>query len=300
MRVVVLILCFAAHVSAACVDCGWQDRDQLNQALPAIFYAYLNHGNDPAMQTFFNEMRSGKLPAAFALRQELIERYQGAEIIPGFDAKKLFVLSATDPSSVPSETTKAMYLSIYDEIRQMFALSLALRHQFGIFPAREYSRPLEIVRRMSAPPDPYLKALNTYYQGLLLLNQGLDGMSMISDARCEFESYLDQTIEKSWQKRILLQMAEADLILGNEREAEGYYLWVLKIDPNDWDGLINLSYLLREQGVCSDPGIWVEASIKSTWAYYEVVIHCGNIEIPDDPTGPPFTADAEFSSSSTG
>jgi hypothetical protein len=156
------------------------------------------------------------------------------------------------------------------------------------------------VRRMSAPSDPYLKALNSYYQGLLLLNQGLDGIPMISDARCELEGYLDQVIEKSSQKRVLLQLAEADLILGYEKEAEEYYWWVLKIDPNDWDGLINLSYLLREQGVCSDPGIWVEASIKSTWAYYEVVIHCGNIEIPDDPTGAPFNAGVEFSSSPIG
>lgn len=301
MRLVhMLILCFAAHVSAASVDYAWQDRDQLNQALPGIFYSYLNNGNDPVMRTFFDEMRSGKLPVATSLREELIEQYQGAEIIPGFDAKKLFVLSATDPSSVPPDTTRAMYLSVYEEIRRMFALSFAVRHQYGILPVQEYLRPLEIVRRMSAPSDRYLKAVNMYYQGMLLLNQGSDGLSLISSARGEFESCLYQAKEKFWQTRILLQIAEADVVLGNEKEAEMYYSWVLKIDPNDWDGMLNLSYLLRERGVCRDPGIWVEASIKSTWQYYDIVIHCGNIEIPDDPSGYPSMACGESSSSPNG
>ncbi|PWT90577.1 MAG: hypothetical protein C5B54_06920 [Acidobacteria bacterium] len=306
-----MIILFATQLHASCwdkvvpgdysraLDCYWKDfdrfpdRDHLVAMLPTLFYVYWNQGNSDAANSFLVTLQTKKYTVLGQLRDELAGEYEGAVIFPPQDAKMLFLLYRTDPEDVPRDVRRAVELTVYQQIRTMFALSFSLSHQYGVLKPQEYARALEIVQQMSQD-DPYLLALNRYYQGLLLMNEGNkeDALIQFICAREQLLSCLANATEKYWKRRIFSDLAEVDLMLGNLEEAESYYTWILKMDPQDWDAMMNLSYILRDKGVCAEPGIWVEASIKSHQEFYDVVIHCGNIEVPEEEleTTTPFPA----------
>jgi hypothetical protein len=127
---------------------------------------------------------------------------------------------------------------------------------------------------------------------LLNLGRNSEGTQLLLKTRRGFEDCLMDASQKLAQKRILLSLAAIDLVLGNQNQAEEDYIWILKIDPQDWNALINLSYLLNDQKKCSEESVWVEATIRSDQEFFDVVLHCGSQEIPlhDFENGKPVVA----------
>ena len=215
-----------------------------------------------------------------------------------FDAKRLFVLSQTDPRSVPKDINAAMYMAVYDEMESYFYLNSIRNDEFGVLPASEYLRLQEVLTRMAWIDDPFLKATNLIYRGLASLNlaQQSTGLNYVSQSCQTLSEMLTTTKEKLSKKRILRTRAVANAILGELVKAESDYFSILKLDPEDWNALLDLSYLLNKRGECPERGIWIEASIMRNQDQFDIVIHCGNQTYPEEyfPTEPPAIASLNF------
>jgi hypothetical protein len=244
----------------------------------------------------------------FKYKDELIKRYtfdgsgsiETTELwaMQPYDAKRLFVLSQTDPSSLPKDINAAMYMAIYDEIERYFYLNSIHNDDLGALPASEYLRLQEILTRMAWADDPFLKATNLIYRGLVSLNlaEKSSALDYVSQS-CELLSgMLYRANEKLSRKRILRTRALANAIQGDLLKVESDYFSILKLDPEDWDALMDLSYLLNKRGECPERGIWIEASIKRDQEQFDVVVHCGNQTYPEEsfPTEPPAIASLNF------
>jgi hypothetical protein len=299
------------------IKCYYEDwqrsssRENLKNLIDSVFYVYLTDGQNPSMKMFFDHMRSGdpNFSDVFKYKDELIKRYtfdgSGSTettalwAMQPYDAKRLFVLAQTDPASVPKDINGAMYMAVYDEIERFFYLNSIHNNEFGVLPASEYLRLQEILARMAGVEDPFLKATNFIYRGLVSFNLAdkSAGLNYVSDS-CELlNEMLSNATEKLSKKRILRTRALANAILGELVKAESDYFSILKLDPQDWDALMDLSYLLNKRGECPERGIWIEASIKRNQDQFDVIVHCGNQTYPEEsfPTEPPAVAFLNFS-----
>lgn len=288
-----------------CLYKKWKEepsRQNLKELLHPLFYVYLSDGNSPPLHAFFEDLRkhSPSLTELEYLKKELVRRYTFAGnpiretaalwAMQPADARAIFLLFLTTPQDLSDEISRAMQLAVYDQIREVYFKSV-LNRQFGYFPPSEYFRLHEILKRLSWSHDPYLKSLNRYYQGVVLLNlgQNKEGAELMMKAREGLEECLMNAKQKLAQKRILSNLADIELVVGNRSEAEQDYIWILRIDPQDWNALMNLSYLLNDQKKCSEESVWVEATIRSDQEFFDVVLHCGSQEIPfpdSEPEGP--------------
>lgn len=330
------LICFlliAAYLPASCyepvvteqqaplVQClykKWKEeptRKNLKELLHPLFYVYLSDGNNAALHAFFDELRrdGSSLTELESLKRDLVHRYtfktepieETAALwaMQPADARAIFLLFQTDPEALSDEISRAMQRAVYDQIRDAFFKS-ALHRQFGYFPPSEYLRLQEILKRLSWSQDPYLKNLNRYFQALVLMNLGKEneGRTLMLKARQGLEESLMNAKQKLAQKRILSSLADVDLVLGNHTDAEQDYLWILRIDPQDWNALLNLSYLLNDQKKCSDGSVWVEATIRSDQEFFDIVLHCGSQElpVPDAETESPIVASLLFPAVSNG
>jgi tetratricopeptide (TPR) repeat protein len=301
------VLCNAVFAKCApnadfgvdCLYSKWKTqptRQHLRELLTPLFHVYISDSKNRSMRAFFDDLRAGNYsPVVGSFKRELIAHYTfGAPTIretaalwtmqPG-DAINLYLLFQIDLSGLPDEISRAMQLAVYDQIRLSFSLESALRQQYAYLSPEEYVRLLEILRRMSWTHDSFLKGLNTYYQAVTLLNLGriVDGRNLLAQTREGLEQCLMDADQKLSQKRILGLLASVDQVLKNYPDAENDYLWILKIDPQDWNALINLSYLLNQTQKCMDHSIWVEAEIRSDQEFYDITIHCGSQElVPED------------------
>jgi hypothetical protein len=278
-------------------------KGNLVPLLRSLFYVYSSNGEDPTMKKFFDGLRNGGAPFTHAIlfRDELIRKYtfEDEEVRESssiwamqiYDARMLFVLTQTDPQVVPSGITSAMYLSVYDEFKRYFCLDLD--KEFGILPASEYLRLLEILHRMDRLSDPFMKSANLLYQGIVNLNLKTDAQVVLNRSRELLTGCFESANEVLSKKRILRSRAEVNVALQNTLEAQSDYYKILKIDPQDGTALLELSYLLSQRGECKERGVWIEALIRSNQTEYEIVIHCGNQlhEIEEEyPTEPPVIA----------
>ncbi len=321
---ILIFICLANSARADCwkdvspgqhskeVKCFFEDweqapsRQNLKNLIDSVFYVYVTDGQNPSMKMFFDGMRSGDPPFVdvFEYKDEIIKRYtfddsaltETTELwaMQPFDAKRLFVLSQTDPRSVPKDMNAAMYMAIYNEIESYFYLNSIHNDEFGVLPASEYLRLQEVLTRMAWVDDPFLKATNLIYRGLVSLNlaQQSTGLSYVSQSCQTLGEMLTTAREKLSKKRILRTRAVANEILGELVKAESDYFSILKLDPQDWNALLDLSYLLNKRGECPERGIWIEASIKGNQDQFDIVIHCGNQTYPEEyfPTEPPAIA----------
>jgi tetratricopeptide (TPR) repeat protein len=298
------------------IKCFFEDwkrfssQQNLKSLIDSVFYVYITDGQNPSMKMFFDGMRSGdpRFADVFKFKNEIIKRYtfdnagstQTTELwaMQPFDAKRLFVLSQTDPASVPRDITAAMYMAIYDELERYFYLNSIHNNEFGVLPASEYLRLQEILARMAWVDDPFLKATNLIYRGLVSLNlaQRTTGLNYASDSSEILSEMLSTAVEKLSKKRILRTRALANAILGELLKAESDYFAILKLDPEDWDALLDLSYVLNRRGECSERGIWIEASLLKGKDQFDIVVHCGNQTYPEEtfPTEPPAIASLSF------
>jgi hypothetical protein len=293
------------HYSPAlkCAYQDWQkspDHKHLTAMLNLIYRVYFVDGHNPHLKRFFAALRSNdlRLNEAMALRLQLVERYRDWNsanqepaaygLLPRQDARMLFILSAVDPSALPVDVAASVHLTVYSDLETAFLLQLAPTHEPGVFPRQEYARLLEIYKRMSWHPDPYFKAINQYYKGITEINLGrhLQGMLQVWGARELLKGCLASAKQQLSRKRILYALADASLVLRSSSEAEGYYISILKMDPQDWNAMMSLSRVLNLNGKCSEDAIWVEASAKSQQQFYEIVVHCGSREIPEEELEP--------------
>jgi tetratricopeptide (TPR) repeat protein len=291
----------------------WQrssSRENLKNLVDSVFYVYLTDGQNPSMKMFFDRMRAGDpgFSDVFKYKDELIKRYtfdgsgstESTELwaMQPYDAKRLFVLAQTEPDSIPRDINAAMYMAVYDEIERYFYLNSIHNNEFGVLPAPEYSRLQEILGRMAWVEDPFLKATNLIFRGLVSLNlaEKSAGMNYVSNSTDLLSRILPNASEKLSKKRILRTRALANAILGELVKAESDYFSILKLDPEDWDALMDLSYLLNKRGECAERGIWIEASMKRDQDQFDVVVHCGNQSYPEEsfPTEPPAIASLNF------
>ena len=327
IKFVFLILLFLSFTYSAVADC-WKDvtpgyhskevkcffedwersssQQSLKNLIDSIFYVYITDGQNPSMKMFFDRMRSGdpRFADVFKYKAEIIQRYtfddsestETTELwaMQPLDAKRLFVLSQTDPDSVPKDINAAMHMAVYDEIESYFYLNSIHNDEFGVLPAPEYLRLQEILTRMAGVDDRFLKATNLIYRGLVSLNlaQKSTGLNYVSVSCQTLSEMLITAKEKLSKKRILRTRAIANAILGELLKAETDYFSILKLDPQDWNALMDLSYLLNKRGECPERGIWIEASIKRNQDQFDIVIHCGNQTYPEEyfPTEPPAIA----------
>ena len=118
------------------------------------------------------------------------------------------------------------------------------------------------------------------------------GLNYVSESRELLSELLENAKEKLSKKRILRTRAVANAIMGELLKAESDYFSILKLDPEDWNALLDLSYLLNKRGECPERGIWIEASILRDQDQFNIVIHCGNQTFPEEyfPTEPPAIA----------
>jgi tetratricopeptide (TPR) repeat protein len=272
------------------------DRKNTLQLLNDLYYVYFTDGTDKSMKSFFDGLRQGSpdFLSATTVKSQLIERYRpiypskietpALPMMPQTDALALFVLSQTDAQSIPLPIAEATYLTVYRHAEVLFALGLATSNQFGILPPGEYTRMLEIVKRMSWISDPYMKAMNHYFQAVLYFNRkdAIQGKSWMILAAAEFQHCLETSQETLSKKRILMRLADVHTVLQDWEKAEEAYVSILKMDPQDWDALLGLSKLLYRNGKCEEPGVWVEASIQSNQERFELTIHCGNREFHEE------------------
>jgi hypothetical protein len=304
---VLLLLAMSCSVFATCNDqyttnpsvdlkCkydSWLHKPTKTNLIPllrSLFYVYATDGQDPSMKAFFDGMRKGDdaFFQAMLFKRELIRKYtftdeyqeiesSGIWAMQTYDARMLFVLSQTDPQSVPSDITAAMYLSIYDEFKRYFCLQLD-QDSIGVLPPSEYLRLNEILKRMNWINDPFLKSTNLLYQGLvnINLNSGNEARAVLSRSRELLDSCFEDADGLLSRKRILRVRAGVSFALNDLLNAQADYYRILKIDPNDATALLELSYILTQRGECKERGVWIEASILSTQKEYDVVIHCGN------------------------
>jgi hypothetical protein len=294
------------------VKCFFEDwqhsssRQNLKNLIDSIFYVYLTDGQNPSMKMFFDGMRAGdpRFADVFEYKDELIKRYTFEVTTPiettelwamqPFDAKRLFVLSQTDPRSLPTDINAAMNMTVYDEIEHYFYLNSIHNNEFGVLPASEYLRLQEILTRMAWVDDPFLKATNLIYRGLVSLNLAhkSSGLNYVSESRQLLNEMFSMATEKLSKKRILRTRAVANAILGELLKAESDYFAILKLDPEDWNALLELSYLLNKRGECPERGIWIEASMHKNQDHFDIVLHCGNQTYPEEyfPTEPPAIA----------
>jgi len=302
------------------IKCYYEDwqrsssRENLKNLIDSVFYVYLTDGQNPSMKMFFDRMRANDpgFSDVFKYKDELIKRYtfdgsgstETTELwaMQPYDAKRLFVLAQTDSASIPKDINAAMYMAVYEEIERYFYLNSIHNNELGVLPASEYLRLQEILARMAWVEDPFLKATNLIYRGLVSMNlaEKSAGLSYVSDS-CELLSEMLPTAsEKLSKKRIFRTRALANAILGELVKAESDYFSILKLDPEDWDALMDLSYLLNKRGECPERGIWIEASIKRDQEQFDVVVHCGNQTYPEEvfPTEPPVIASLFLSQTS--
>jgi len=302
------------------IKCYYEDwqrsssRENLKNLIDSVFYVYLTDGQNPSMKMFFDRMRANDpgFSDVFKYKDELIKRYtfdgsgstETTELwaMQPYDAKRLFVLAQTDSASIPKDINAAMYMAVYEEIERYFYLNSIHNNELGVLPASEYLRLQEILARMAWVEDPFLKATNLIYRGLVSMNlaEKSAGLSYVSDS-CELLSEMLPTAsEKLSKKRIFRTRALANAILGELVKAESDYFSILKLDPEDWDALMDLSYLLNKRGECPERGIWIEASIKRDQEQFDVVVHCGNQTYPEEvfPTEPPAIASLFLSQTS--
>jgi hypothetical protein len=293
-------------IDLKCKYVQWEknpSKSNLAPLLRLLFYVYSSNGEDPTMKRFFDGMRKGNAPftQALSFRDELIRKYTFEDedvseasaiwAMQAYDARMLFVLTQTDPEIVPPDITAAMYLSVYEEFKRYFCLDLD--KDFGILPASEYLRLLEILRRMDRLNDPFMKSANLLYQGIVNLNLKSDAQEVLTRSRELLNSCFDSADGVLSKKRILRSRAEVNVALQNTLEAQSDYYKILKIDPHDSTALLELSYLMSQRGECKERGVWIEALIRSNQTEYEIVIHCGNqlYEIEEEyPTEPPVIA----------
>ena len=313
MRAVLIILLLlalpAGSVFAACVEevypgdhaaalsCelkSWEENPQsvdLRSLVQSAFYVYITQENHAAMNRFLTLLRAGR-GNLLELRQKLIHKYSFDDFEPTessaiwamvpHDARLLYVLSRTNPGSVSGEIEAAMKLAVYDELERFFLLGLAQNQTFGSLPQSEYTRLKGVLEEMGDSADPFLYALNRYYQGIACMNLGgqEEGSEMIAEARTILKNLLEISDERLSRKRILRSLAAANDVLENEEEAKADYYALLKMDPQDWTAIMNLSYLLNEKGECGEVSIWVEATLPPRQDFFDIVIHCGSREIP--------------------
>src|SRR5262245_5404396 len=179
----------------------WQQsssRENLKNLIDSVFYVYLTDGENLSMKLFFDRMRAEDpgFSDVIKYKDELIKRYtfndssstKTTELwaMQPYDAKRLFVLAQTDPASVPKDINAAMYMAVYDEIERYFYLNSIHNNEFGVLPASEYLRLQQILARMAWVEDPFLKATNLIYRGLVSMNlaQKSDGLDYVSNS-CE-------------------------------------------------------------------------------------------------------------------
>jgi hypothetical protein len=298
------------------IKCYFEDweasssRENLKKLIDSVFYVYLTDGQNPSMKMFFDRMRAAdpRFSGVFSYKDEIIKRYtfddsqstKTTELwtMQPYDAKRLFVLSQTDPESVPRDIHAAMYMAVYDEIERYFYLNSIHNDDLGVLPASEYLRLQEILERMAWFDDPFLKATNFIYRGLVSLNlaQRSAGLNYVLDSSQILSELLRGATEKLSKKRILRTRALAASILGELIAAEADYFSILKMDPEDWDALMALSYVMTKRGECPERGIWIEASMKRNQDQFDIVVHCGNQTYPEETfsTEPPAIASLNF------
>jgi tetratricopeptide (TPR) repeat protein len=284
---------------AATLGCqlkSWEENPQnvnLRSLVQSAFYVYVTQENHPAMNRLLTLLRAGR-GGLLELRKQLIQKYSFDDFEPTEssaiwamipqDARLLYVLSRTNPSSVSGEIEAAMKLAVYDELERFFLLGLAQNQTFGSLPQPEYVRLKVVLEEMDDSADPFIYALNRYYQGIACRNLGgePEGSAMIAEARTILKNLLEISPERLSRKRILRSLAAANDVLENEEEAKADYYALLKIDPQDWTAIMNLSYLLNEKGECGEVSIWVEATLPPRQDFFDIVIHCGSREIPEE------------------
>lgn len=292
-----------------CQTLDWRahpDAEHLKQILDTLFYVYLSDANQPEMKAFFDGMRASdpRYAQAFQMRADLIRKYtfdvpspgesSALWAMPAFDAKRLFVLSLTEPGALPADIASAMHLAVYDELDRYFDLKSAFRHGDASLRAADYARLLEILQRMAAFRDPFLYAVNQTYQALAhrSLNQPEQAGVNLEASHRVLDSLLLTAKDPLSRKRILRTLALTNLVQGKELEAEQCFYSILRIDPEDWNSILDLSYVLNQRGECSEPAVWIEASLKHDQQLFDVVVHCGSRGIPEEeyPTEPPAIA----------
>lgn len=309
-----LLMPFTSGMAAGCwenvqqgqhsqeLECRFADweanpsQQNANVFLKSLFFTYISDGGNLAMKSFFDRLRSRdpKLNALSAHKKNLIQKYtfQDSEqaetaaiwTMQPQDARALFVLSQTEAGSIPPDIASAVHLAVYNQIDQYFYLKSAYENSFAVLPHSEYLRLLEILERMANVKDPYLTAVNLFYRGIVNLNLGLNSQAItnLQHSRNLLNQLLPAAGEVVALKRILGIRASANILLGNLVEAESDYVTILKMDPNDWNTLLELSYLLNRRGECKEPGVWIEAYLKKGSDRFDIVLHCGNQEYPDE------------------
>ena len=292
-----------------CLFLDWKaqpDSENLKQVLDSLFYVYLSSSADPEMKSFFDGMRRSdpKYIPVLQFRADLIAKYTFDDVADGerssvwamapADAKRLFVLSQTHPGSVPREIAVPMQLSVFDEIDRYFDFNSAFKQPLGSLSVEEYARLLEVLQRMAALQDPFVYAVNQYHQGIVRTNLGDFLASRENFSRSEFalHSLITSAADPLSRKRFLLMQAHVCIVQDKDLLAEESYYDILRIDPEDWTSLLELSYVLNKRGECSEPSLWVEATLPHNEKLFEVVVHCGTHTLPEPlyPTEPPAIA----------
>jgi tetratricopeptide (TPR) repeat protein len=292
----------------ACALQEWNadtDVQDLNRLLDALFYVYVSKTDNNDVKKFYDGLRGGRYQYAKALemKSRLLSKYTFDEQVvesaatwsmSPVDARRLFVLTQVDPQSVPYPISVSMQLAVYDEVDRYFNLNSAQQGQTGTLPASEYIRLLVVLQRMASASDEFLYAVNRYHQGLVWthLHRSREAAADLDEAVRVLRSLSSTAREPVSRKRILHALAPAATLRGNYLEAEQSYFSLLRMDPNDWSALLELSYLLNRRGECSERSVWIEASLLPKHDLFDIVIHCGSHEIPDPeyPTEPPAIA----------
>lgn len=292
-----------------CLLIDWKagpDSENLKPVLDALFYVYLSSATDLPMRSFFDGMRrmDPEYVSAQRLRDDLIRKYTFDDAADGesssvwamapADAKRLFVLSQTDPASVPLEIAVPMQLAVFDEMDRYFDFNSAFKQPLGSLSAEEYARLLEVLQRMAVLRDPFVYAVNQYHQGVVHLNLGDPAAASENFSRSEesLHSLLASAVDPLIRKRVLRSLAHVCIVQNKDLQAEETYYAILRIDPEDWTSLLELSYVLNKRGECKEPSLWVEATLPHDEKLFEVVVHCGSHILPEPvyPTEPPAIA----------
>jgi len=282
--------------------------------LDQIYFVYLTDGQNPTLRSFYNALRTDpQIQTIIAqFRLTIIQKYTFDEetpetpalwVMPTMDARRLFLTYAVNQNGIPAEILHAMFKGIYSDIERCFAFDLTFRGKLGVFPEPEYRRLMEILVRISSQDDSFLKSWDLYCRAIVALN--LKNRTEADNYLRVSQSYLKQLLSSSnavlAKKIILLRIAETSELLERFSDAEAAYVQVLQMDPQDFHALSGLEKILQKTGECHEEAIWIEATAKSNQQLYNITIHCGSQELPENPTesSTPMTARYSLEESST-
>jgi tetratricopeptide (TPR) repeat protein len=264
----------------------------LQPLLDSLYVPFLSDGANLHLSKFFTSLRQN-IPMqrmASVYKIQMLAKYSFNEtppadtaelwIMPTMDARRLFLLAQVQTDGIPEMVLRAMFKSIYMDVERCFGFSFVFKNRFGVFPASEYRRLLEILIRNSAHQDPFLKSWNLYCQGVILLNleNWTKGRDYISMAGHYLKKTFDVAQTQLARKIILFHIAQSAELLGNLQQAESAYVQILRMDPQDFYALNGLSTVLQKLKQCSEPAIWIEATAKSNQQLYDITVHCGTKE----------------------